>query len=139
MSKETLYCTVGCKLPHGLHLDLKVNGEPVRYTLNGANAARIVGGHGITDNIPTEFMEQWLKKNVRHPAVVNGYIFMHGDNKSAEAMARERRDVETGLGPIDPVKSGMLKGPTGETDAAALADYNQKRAANPDRNRQIQE
>lgn len=136
MTDKSPYCTVGCKLANGLILDLKMGGENVRHTLNGANAARIVGGHGITENIPTEFMEQWLKKNARHPAVVNGSIFMHGDTKSVESMARERRDQETGLAPIDPVKSGMLKGKDGEVDAEALKNYNALKATNPERNRQ---
>lgn len=131
--------TVGCKLPHGLILDLKVGGELVRHTLKGANAARIIGGYGITENIPADFMEQWLKKNAKHPAVANGSIFLHNDTKSAESIARERREIDTGLGAIDPIKSGMLRGEDGKDDTAALANYNKLKRENPARNAQIQE
>lgn len=131
--------SVGCKLPHGLHLDLKSNDGPVRVTLKGANDARIVGGYGITENVSAEFMQQWLKKNARHQAVVNGLIFLHADTKGAEATAKERgadSRTATGLEAIDPIKNGMLRGANGEDDKAALAKYHEQRSTNPDRNRQ---
>lgn len=128
--------SVGCKLPHGLILELKTNDGFARHTLKGANAARIVGGYGITENVPADFMAQWLKKNARHAAVVNGSIFIHSDAKSAEAMAKERQDIATGLEAIDPVKAGMLRGADGEVDKVALTNFNKLRAENPDRNRQ---
>jgi hypothetical protein len=128
---------VGCKIPTGLHLDLVANdGAKIRHTLKGANAARIVGGYGITENIPVEFMERWLKKNSRHPAVLSGAIFYHTDVNGAKATAKERCDLVTGLEPIDPLKTGMLRGPDGENDRAAVADYNELKSKNPDRNRQ---
>lgn len=131
--------SVGCKLPHGLHLDLKNSEGPVRVTLVGANASRIVGGYGITENVSSDFMAQWLKKNAKHPSVVKGLIFIHSDTKSAEAMAKERADdpqTATGLEAIDPVKNGMLRNKEGENDRAALALYNEQKAKNPERNRQ---
>jgi hypothetical protein len=131
------HVSVGCKLPNGLILDLKTNsGDAQRVTLKGANAARIIGGYGITENVPAAFMDQWLKKNQRHPAVVNGSIFLHNDTESAEAIAKERRDIATGLDAIDPLKLGMLKGPDGKADPEALKSYNHAKATNPERNRQ---
>jgi hypothetical protein len=133
----TKLVSVGCKLPHGIHLDMKAqDGSLQRVTLKGANDARIVGGYGITENVSAEFMTAWLKKNARHAAVVNQSIFLHNDTRSAESMAKERRDIPTGLEGIDPVKTGMLKGANGENDADALKAYNKARAENPDRNRQ---
>lgn len=130
--------TVGCKLPNGLHLDLKANdGAIVRHTLKGANAARIVGGYGITENIPDDFMKAWLKKNAKHPAVISGAVFIHNDTKSAETIAKERSGaVTTGLEPVDPLKNGMLKGADGELDKSAVALYNEQRNKNPSRNSQ---
>jgi hypothetical protein len=135
------FVSVGCKLPHGIHLDLKnKNGEGPRHTLQGANASRIIGGFGITENIPGDFMAQWLRQNAKHPAVINGAIFIHSNRESAEVMAKERaKDVVTGFEAIDPVKTGMLKGPNGENDPLAVAKYNQARAENPDRSRQRME
>lgn len=129
--------SIGCKLPNGLHLDLKDNsGELVRHTLNGANATRIIGGYGITHNIPADFMAGWLKKNAKHPAVVKGLIFTHTDAISAESIAKERREAVSGLEPIDPIKNGMLKNESGNIDSGALAKYNEAKATNPERNRQ---
>lgn len=129
--------TVGCKLPHGLILELKNNdGDPVRYTLKGANSSRIVGGHGLTEGIDAEFMSQWFKRHARHPAVVNNMIFLHSNPKAAASIAKERRDLVTGFEAIDPLKKGMMEDEKGEVDKGALKKYEQQKAENPDRNRQ---
>lgn len=128
-------CVVGCKLPHGLHLDLvNKDGQNVRYTLKGANAARIVGGYGFTDGVPTEFMTEWLKVNANHPAVKAGAIFIHNSTKGAEARAREGRDIRTGLEALDPVREAKARGL--ELDPAAIASYEKQKAENPVRDRQ---
>jgi len=137
VSEATKLVSVGCKLPHGLVLSLTTGGgDVISHTLKGMNAKRIVGGHGITENIPADFMMMWLEKNARHPAVKNGSIFIHSHTKSAEAMARERVKNQSGLEPIDPIKNGMLKNENGDLDKAAVAVYNKARESNPDRNRQ---
>lgn len=137
--KETTgsFVTIGCKLPHGLIISARnTEGDTVSLTLKGANDARIVGGYGITENVPVELWNAWLKKHHKHMAVVNGQLFVHNDLKSAEQIAKERREVTTGFEPIDPIKNGMLKGATGELDEEALKSYNKQRAENPDKNRQ---
>lgn len=131
------YVTIGCKLPHGLIIEARgSDGDIVRHTLNGANAARIVGGYGITENVSADLWKAFLKKNAKMAAVVNGQIFVHSDLKSVESEAKNRRNIETGFEPIDPVKTGMLKGPGGDVDDEALKDYRKKVSENPDRNRQ---
>lgn len=133
------FVSVGCKLPHGLRMELKAKDGAITqaFTVVGANHARIIGGYGITEMVPADFVTEWLRRNAKHPAVVNGSIFVHADTKSAEAMAKERgNDIVTGLEAIDPVKTGMLKGADGEVDKAALKKYNEAKAQNPERNRQ---
>lgn len=132
-------CIVGCKLPHGLHLDLRRKGDsqPTRYTLRGANAARIIGGYGITDGIPRDFMEEWLKRNEKHPAVLAGAIFMHKDVASAEARAREGAPIRTGLESLDPIEQAKRRGI--EMDPAAVQAYEAAKRENPVRDRQIVE
>jgi len=128
---------VGCKLPHGLILELKrPNGETERVTVAGMNAVRIVGGYGLTPNVSKEFWDAWIKKNHRHAALANGTLFIHTDGKSAESMAKERRDVASGFEAIDPLKNGMLKGADGQLDEEAAKDYRKRMGENPDRNRQ---
>lgn len=139
MSKEnsTGFVTVGCKLPHGLIISARTTGgEVVSVTLKGANAARIIGGYGITENVPKDLWDAWLKKNHKHAAVLNGSVFIHDDLKGAESVAKERRDVSSGFEAIDPLKNGMLRGPDGNTDEEAAKVYRQQMAENPDRNRQ---
>lgn len=139
MSNEnsTKVVTIGCKLPHGLIISARDNsGEVVSVTLKGANAARIVGGYGITEGVSSDLWNAWLKKNAKFPAVLNGSVFIHNDLKSAEQIAKERRDVPSGFEAIDPIKNGMLKGATGEMDEEALKNYRKQQQENPDRNRQ---
>lgn len=129
--------TVGCKLPHGLIISAKnTEGEIVSVTLKGANDARIIGGYGITEFVPKDLWDAWIRKNAKFAAVLNGSVFIHNDLKSAESVAKERRDVMSGFEAVDPLKNGMLKGPTGELDEEAVKTYNKQKAENPDRHRQ---
>jgi len=102
---------VGCKLPHGMHLDIREHGQPVeRVTLKGINslyAGQIIrpavrGGFAVTENVPKQFFEYWMKLNSKHPAVMNGLIFEHKQLASVQAMAEEREALDHGFNPIDP-------------------------------------
>lgn len=140
MSESSTTVIVGCKLPNGLHLDVKNNeGETVRHTVAGANASRIVGGYGMTAGIPAEFMAKWFEQNARHPAVINKTIFIHSQASSARAIAKEHAEVETGLQALDPVKLGMLNNEDGDVDKKELKKFRQAQAENPRAGRQIQE
>lgn len=137
-------CIVACKLPHGLVMTILANdGAKITYELKGTNANRIVGvngcgvGFGLTDNIPTEFMTEWLKRNAKHPAVLNGSVFMHTSEKGAVAAAKERAKVMTGLEPIDPILAARANGLT--IDKEAETAYRRQMAENPARGRQIVE
>lgn len=140
VSSSPTTCIVGCKLPHGLHLELKDNrGRTIRHTLNGMNNAKIIGGYGLTDNIPTEFMQEWLRMNSEHPAVVNGSIFMHNDTNGAVSRAKEGREIRTGLEAINPLDEATRKRFSIVMDKKGEADYRKQVAENPVRNRQIVE
>lgn len=90
---------VGCKLPHGLHLDL--NGK--RVTLAGRNATQLINGHGIT-TVEKDFFEAWMATNKHHPAVRNGHIFAYEKEADTVAAARERKHEKTGTEGLDPAK-----------------------------------
>ena len=91
---------VGCKLPHGLIVDL--NGTSV--TLNGANTSHVVGGYGMTYNVDRSFMLAWLDAFKGFEAVKRNLIFIQEKPKSAYANAKEQSDISTGLERIDPDK-----------------------------------
>lgn len=107
--------TVGCKLPHGLHLDIynadaKTPEERAtviaRHTINGQNSQEIVGGHGITLGVPKAHFEQWMALNKNSAAVRNGLIFAHENAQSAVREAQEKKDTKSGFEGIDPAKPG---------------------------------
>lgn len=128
-------CVVGCKLPHGLRVDLKVGAEVIQIELKGRNAARIVGGYGMTANVPADAFDVWMDEHKHFPYVRNGFVFKHSDMASARAHAKEMRNERTRLEPLDPTaEKGGLK-----HDDESLKNLRHQRATNPDRNRQIVE
>lgn len=122
--------TVACKLPNGLHLQLATTeevSEPVmgggwktvrrsrfvgmRHSVHGsafridrAPAHAIIGGYGLTPNVPADFFAQWLEQNADLDAVRNNLVFALSKPEGAAARAREQRDVASGLEPISPSK-----------------------------------
>ena len=102
--------TVGCKLPHGIHLDIyNADGATAeeraeiiaRVTLTGQNGTEIVGGHGITPGVSKAHFEEWMRRNKNHPAVRNGLIFAHDNASKTVAEASEKTDTKNGFEPID--------------------------------------
>jgi glutamate synthase domain-containing protein 1 len=99
--------SVGCKIPNGIHMDFLTPGKPLRrVTLRGTNASRVIGGFGITENVPKEFFDEWMRLNAEHPAVVNGFIFSMNKTNDAEARATEMKAEKNGFEPLDPDKPG---------------------------------
>lgn len=114
--------SVGCKLPSGMHLDIRQIGEPTeRVTLKGINSlteGAIIrpaqrGGYAITENVPKEFFERWLELNKDHAAVKNNLIFAHIQIASVRDMGEERSELVNGFDPIDPNKK--IVGTNGKT------------------------
>lgn len=92
--------TVGCKYPNGIILHLKDK----QVVLRGANAANIIGGHGMTEGVDKEFMDEWFKIYADNDIVKGGHVF-YADKKSVEAEAREKEEHLTGFEPLDPNKA----------------------------------
>lgn len=90
--------TVGCKLPHGLVAQL----GDVSVTFNGLNSSNIIGGHGITEDVPAEFWAEWSKRNSGLAYMQKGLIFADAKPENTKAKAKERQNVKTGLEQIDP-------------------------------------
>lgn len=125
-TNSTATVTVGCKLPHGFHLAL--HGEPDasgnrpeldRYTVAGANASEIIGGHGITPGIPKDFWDEWLRRNKNTPMVRNGLIFADESAARVAGEANSRKENETGFEGIDPKKPGKGVGDVQPQDGKA--------------------
>jgi hypothetical protein len=101
------HVVVGCKYPNGLILEL---GNPhdegyQKVVLNGANHPKAHCGTGITENVPANFMEAWLKRHKNMKRVFDeGVMFVVDDVETAIAKASDRAKVDTGFNPIDPTK-----------------------------------
>jgi hypothetical protein len=87
---------IGCRLPHGLHLDVGTGKARVRVTLNGMNKTRIIGGCGVTP-VPKDHWDAWRKIYPDHPAVESGAIFVTKSQAEAEAEGEIRRNQKTGF------------------------------------------
>lgn len=122
-TNSTATVTIGCKLPHGLILDLTLPAQPPRrYRIKGRNSARIIGGYGITQGVPKSFWDEWLEKNRALSFVKAGLVFAEGNLASARDHAKDGDKLRTGLEPIDPNKPAA--GITKDEDAPANVDSN---------------
>lgn len=100
--------TVGCKLPHGMHLDIYTEDGQVaaRHTINGQNASEVIGDHGITIGVPKAHFEEWMRLNKGSAAVRNGLIFAHDKAENVAREANEKQANKSGFEGIDPAKPG---------------------------------
>lgn len=92
---------VGCKLPHGLHLDH--NGA--RVTLNGANTGTIVGVDGIKTGlteVEKDFFDAWLAVHKDAPYVIGGMVFANDKLNDTKGQAAEMANVKTGFEGLNP-------------------------------------
>lgn len=123
---------VGCKLPHGLILELgyrleKISGNIIkddtyrRIVLNGTNSNLIQGAPaqrvqapGITFVDESDF-DAWMKKNNALGFVKAGMIYKIASEAEGQAIALDLGSQKTGFEPLD--SKAMPKGVSVETDA----------------------
>lgn len=98
--------TVGCKLPNGIII--QHGGK--RATIKGANAALLIGGHGITEGVDKELFDAWMKAYADYAPVKAGLIFAHDNAKSTAAEAKEKADNKSGFEQIDPTDKSDKRG-----------------------------
>lgn len=99
---------IACKLPNGL----TVRHKDQTRVLNGANHPQAVAGFGVTPGIDEDWFKDWQTTDGKDlPFVKNGSVFIMKD----AAAARERKDVVTGMEPLDPDKPAPGIEPTDET------------------------
>ena len=101
MSGKTV--VIGCKIPNGV----KIRGAGKEFTLNGANQSNVIGGYGITEDVPAEVWEDYAKAHAKSPAIVNELIFAQKDTRSAHDAAKERSGQKTGFEKIKAEDAGV--------------------------------
>lgn len=94
---------IGCKLPHGIVLELP-NAKPVE--LNGLNRALIIGTYGETE-VDADFWAAWKLTNKDYPALKSGAIFEAKNRFELEAKAKELVDEKTGFEPMPQNADGV--------------------------------
>ena len=110
---------VGCKLPHGLVMELPAQAvdkdnfmKPLppgkRVTLKGAASLynqktkkSPTVFEFATTPVPKEFAEEWFRRNKDRSYVAAGLVFLADKQDRADGIAKERRDVATGLEPLN--------------------------------------
>lgn len=113
---------IGCKLPHGIHLDLydKHNNLVARHSLAGNASfslpnpdrkfqnAPLIHGDAFT-SIPKEHWDAWLKIHSDHPSVLSGGIYAAAKKEDAQAQARNHEGDNIGFNKVDPKTLGVEK------------------------------
>lgn len=117
-------CSVGCKLPNGLIIELDYKSVPggivkgdkyVEIELKGANQHSIIRGinrdpapkdlqPGITDGVDEEAFDKWMATHADTKLVKHKLVFKANNRRDAEAIAKEMTPEKMGLEPIDPTK-----------------------------------
>lgn len=65
-------------------------------------ARNVIGGYGLTSNVPKDLWEEWLAQNADYPPVKNGLIFAHTQRRSAETYATEHAELKSGFDALNP-------------------------------------
>jgi hypothetical protein len=111
-------CTIGCKLPNGLIIEIGKPGDPNyrQQKLNGKNSALVIGGYGLTENVDEALFDAWAEKNKLLSFMRQGLIFKQKNTDEAKAQAIDTADKRTGLEPLNP--KDMPKGLAADKDHA---------------------
>lgn len=99
-------CTVGCKVPNGLILEIGERGTDTykQVVLRGQSAGNIVGGFGLTENVDENAFDRWLETNKALPWAKQGLVFKMRNTTEASARALDHSEQKTGLERLTPDK-----------------------------------
>lgn len=105
---------VACKLPNGLHLDLKdsTGGLVRRVTLRGTAYAQekgppgpIPGGYMITQ-VDEDFWNEWYKRHQSMEIITKKLVFANSRSDRTRDQAVEQEEIRSGMERLDPDKPG---------------------------------
>lgn len=105
---------IGCKTPNGIIM--QVASQDASVHIKGWNKSEIIGGHGITYNVPKALWEAWRIEFKDHPLLVNGLIFAHEAEKEVKAEAKEKKGTKSKMEQLDPLKETDKPGVVGAVD-----------------------
>ena len=106
--------TIGCKLPNGIWLKV---GEKKPVRINGWNNNVIQGAeHGLTENVPADLWEAWLKEHAESKLVKGGFIFASKNERETKAKAKDNKANKSGHEQLPKVKPTDAAGALGASD-----------------------
>jgi hypothetical protein len=77
----------------------------------------MVDGAALNFGIDADWFDEWLKQHARDPIVMNKLIFCHEKQDHVQGMARETKEIRSGLEPVNPKSdSRMPRSNRGEID-----------------------
>lgn len=79
----------------------QLNG-PARPMTGGQSPYLIIGGYGITHNIPKKVWEHWLHDNADADVVKNKMIFAHEKPDRVQDQAKDLHNNRSNMEPLDP-------------------------------------
>lgn len=83
----------------------------------------MAGGAALTAGVDAEFFARWLAQNERSPMVMNGLVFAHESIDRVKGIARETKDVQSGLQALNPKSdTRMPKKITGKIGSISVGD-----------------
>lgn len=98
---------VGCKLPHGIVIELP-NKPDATVTLKGLNSSNIIGAPYAVTEVDEEFWAKWIASNAKFGPVESGAIFQAKSETELKATAKSLEGEKTGFEPALPQDSGVV-------------------------------
>ena len=90
MTETVIVC---CATPCGLIAEV---GE-TKVKFNGRNDSNFFNSpYGVTEDVPKEFFDAWLKENADTKMVKNNFVFAREKYKDAKSQAKEQSELKTG-------------------------------------------
>lgn len=105
---------IGCKTPNGILM--QVPGVDREVFIKGWNKSELIGGHGITHNVPQDLWEAWRILFKDHPLLTNGLIFAHAEEKSTKAEAKEKKGTKSKMEQLDQLEKTDKPNTVGAVD-----------------------
>lgn len=104
---------VGCRLPHGIILQLAIAPD-VKVELKGVNKATIIGADYATTEVDADFFGAWKKEHKGFAPLESGAIFEAKSEGDAKAIAKEVGNEKTGFEKMPQVTEDVKKASEGD-------------------------
>lgn len=95
--------TVGCRLPHGIVLEV---GDK-SFTVKGLNSSAIIGADHFTTEVDASLWNGWKAANKDSKLLSSGALFEAGSERDAKAKAKELKAEKTGFEKIEQDSNGV--------------------------------